>query len=409
MPVNRRVVEAYLARLKPGEILRVRDVERVVFLVNDLRGLTARFEVKAGRTPGTASLVVTPQPEERIASRAEVDSAGSRYSGVWRASVLSTISSPTGQGDGLVVNGLTSATGGLMFALAGYTLPVGSDGLKLGVSGSYVRYQLDKDLLTLDLHGTATTVTLYGLYPVVRSRNLNLFSLISIDSKQFNDQQGPGLTQRKTSTDLQLSVSGDARDDLLTGGVNTYELSAIHGSIKLPRGTTTDNARSFSLGRLNVSRLQNLISNRLLMFVSLKGQLALQNLDSTEQFQIGGPDRVRAFAPGEGTGDSGAVLSLELRYLPPQAWFGRIARELVFTAFYDTGSVTLRHDPAQQLITKPDFVNRISLSGWGFGGVWDRSRDFAVRLYLAWPITGTAVNDPVVKKPRLYLTANKTF
>ena len=74
MPVERAVVEAYLARLKPGEILRVRDVERIVFLVNDLRGLNARFEVKAGRTPGTASLVVTAQPEERVTSRVEVDS-----------------------------------------------------------------------------------------------------------------------------------------------------------------------------------------------------------------------------------------------------------------------------------------------------------------------------------------------
>ena len=41
-----------------------------------------------------------------------------------------------------------------MFGLAGYTLPVGADGLKLGASASYVRYQLDKSLLTLDLHGT---------------------------------------------------------------------------------------------------------------------------------------------------------------------------------------------------------------------------------------------------------------
>jgi len=54
MPIERGVVEADLARLKPGEILRVRDVERIVFLVNDLRGITARFEVKSGRTPSVA-------------------------------------------------------------------------------------------------------------------------------------------------------------------------------------------------------------------------------------------------------------------------------------------------------------------------------------------------------------------
>ena len=179
MPVDRGVVEAYLARLKPGEILRVRDVERIVFLVNDLRGLNARFEVKAGRTPGTASLVVTAQAEERVTSRIEVDSMGSRYSGVWRANAQATVASPAGRGDGLVVNVLSSFTGGLQFVLGGYTLPVGSDGLKVGVSGSYTRYQLDEDLLDVNLSGDATTVTVYSLYPVIRSRNLNLFGLVS--------------------------------------------------------------------------------------------------------------------------------------------------------------------------------------------------------------------------------------
>ena len=118
MPIDRSVVEAYLARLKPGEILRVRDVERVVFLVNDLRGITARFEVKAGRKPGTASLVVTAQPEDRLAGRVEVDSLGSRYSGVLRGSALVNVASPFGRGDGLVVNGLSSFSRGLEFALA---------------------------------------------------------------------------------------------------------------------------------------------------------------------------------------------------------------------------------------------------------------------------------------------------
>jgi hemolysin activation/secretion protein len=155
MPVDRAVVEAYLARLKPGEILRVRDVERIVFLVNDLRGLNARFEVKAGRTPGTASLVVTAQAEERVTSRVEVDSMGSRYSGVYRANVQATVASLAGRGDGLVVNLLSSFTRGLEFVLAGYTLPVGSDGLKVGISGSYTKYKLDEDLLDVSLSGDA--------------------------------------------------------------------------------------------------------------------------------------------------------------------------------------------------------------------------------------------------------------
>lgn len=408
MPVNRSVVEAYLARLKPGEILRVRDVERVVFLVNDLRGLTARFEVKAGRKPGTASLVVTVQPEERIASRVEVDSLGSRYSGVFRGSAYGTVASPTGRGDGLVVNALSSFTSGLQFLLGGYTLPVGADGLKVGVSASYVHYKLNAGLLEgLQLSGDATAITLYGLYPVIRSRNLNLFSLVSIDSKRFDDKLVE--TTRKTTNDIQLSVSGDARDDLLTGGVNTYELVVEHGHMKLPAvGNTNDNPPNFTLARINASRLQNLISNRLLLLTSVKSQYALNNLDSTEQFQLGGADRVRAFGPGEGTGDSGAVASIELRYLPPEEWFGRVSRELVFSAFYDIGTIRFRHDAAFTLQNQPDFVNRSTLSGAGIGAVWDRPRDFSARVSLAWPISGKAVND-TVKKPRIDLVANKSF
>lgn len=407
MPIRREVVEAYLARLKPGEILRVREVERIVFLVNDLRGLTARFEVRSGRSPGTASLVVTAQPEERIASRVEVDGNGSRYSGVWRGSWLSTVNSPLGRGDGLVLNALSTTTRGLMFGLAGYTLPVGSDGLKLGTSLSLVRYELDKEELPIGLNGDAATLTVYGLYPVVRSRNLNLFALLSVDSKRFtdrNDSAGPAGDTRKRVTDLQLSLSGDARDDLLTGGVNTYELSLVNGRLSSPR-RPQDVPSSFSLLRVNASRLQNLVNNRLLLYASLKSQFAPKNLDSTEQFQLGGPDRVRAFAPGEGTGDSGLVASLELRLLPPEAWFGRVARELVFSAFYDAGRMRARAEPAP---TSTD-VNDKSFTGWGLGAVWDRPRDFALRAYLAWPLTGTPEADTEVKKPRLYLTGNKSF
>jgi hemolysin activation/secretion protein len=406
--VDRSVVEAYLARLKPGEILRVRDVERIVFLVNDLRGMTARFEIKAGRTPGTASLVVTAQPEARLAGRVEVDSLGSRYSGVLRGSALATVSSPFGRGDGLVVNGLSSFSRGLEFVLGGYTLPVGADGLKVGVSASYVRYKLDASLLAdTQLSGDATALTLYSLYPVVRSRNLNLFALVSIDAKHFNDKLF-GATQKKTSNDFSISASGDARDDLLSGGVNTYEVVVLHGNLKLPRGSLNDNPQNFTLGRLSLSRLQNVISGRLLALASVKGQYAVDNLDSTEQFQLGGPDRVRAFGPGEGTGDSGLVGSLEMRYLPPEEWFGRIARELVFSAFYDIGAIRFRHDPSHDLAAQEDFVNRSTLSGFGFGVVWDRPRDFALRVSLAWPVSGKARNDEL-KKPRIYLIANKSF
>ena len=129
-------------------------------------------------------------------------------------------------------------------------------------------------------------------------------------------------------------------------------------------------------------------------------EVTTYGIHGAEQFQLGGPDRVRAFGPGEGTGDSGVVASIELRYLPPEEWFGRISRELVFSAFYDMGTIRFRHKPTDQDLQQEDFVNRSTLQGVGIGAVWDRPRDFSARLSLAFPISGKAVND-VKKTPRI--------
>ena len=408
IPVRKEIVEAHLAHLVPGSVLRVRDVERVVFLLNDLRGLTARFELKPGRTPGTASIVVTPQPDKRWEQRVEVDSHGSRYSGEIRASYLAQMNSPTGRGDGLVFNALATHTGGLLFGLASYTTPLGSDGLKVGASLSVVRYRLDKSELPLDLNGDSQTLTTFGLYPVVRSRNLNLFALASLDFKRFDDRQGAtGLSRRKSIDEMRLSGSGDWRDSWLTGGVNTYELTWLGGRLHYDTpGASFDTPASFQTLGMGLTRLQNLRDNRLLLYGSVRGQLASANLDNAEQFQLGGPDRVRAFAPGEGTGDEGLVATAELRLLPPESWFGRRSREIVLSSFVDVGHVRFRHDPSRQ---PSDFVNTTTLGGWGIGGIWDRPHDFSLRVYLAWKFKGTPVNDPVVRSPRIYALFSKTL
>jgi hemolysin activation/secretion protein len=412
LPVDRDVVEAYLARLQPGTILRVRDVERVVFLVNDLRGITARFEVRAGSTPGTAQLVVTPRAESVWTGKVDFDANGSRFMGVYEVGGLVQMASPFGRGDGFTANALMSTTGGLGFALFGYTTPVGSDGIKLGASVSGVRYQLDKDIFPLDLNGTALTINAYGLYPVVRSRNLNLFALASYEHKMYEDrQEAAGGVTKKTVDTLAIGTTGDFRDSLLGGGVNTYQLSAVTGTLKFPEGRPggLDDPDRFTKFTFGFTRLQDVLTGRMLAYVALRGQQALQNLDTTEQFRLGGPEGVRAFAPGEGTGDTGALLSIEMRFLPPEDWFGRIAREMVAAVFFDAGTVRYRTDPRPDPITGNSLSNTASFTGAGFGLSWVRPNEYALRFSIAKPISGTPRSDPQVKDPRLYLLASKLF
>lgn len=413
IPVKREIVEAYLARLESGSILKVRDVERVVFLVNDLRGMTARFELRSGSLPGTATMVVTAQPENTWQGKIELDRNSTEALGQWRLGGLLQMNSPFGRGDGLTAAALSSQTGGLKFGLLGYNTPVGSDGLKIGSSLSLVDYQLDKKLFPSDLHGKAATVNLYGLYPVVRSRNLNFFTLASADGKSYADAYAENPATKKSVRTASLGVTGDFRDSLIGGGVNTFEATLIRGSLKYKNNPPVQSEAgdlSFTKLSYGYTRLQDLVTNRALFYLSLRGQITRNNLDNTEQFRVGGPDGVRAFNSGEGTGDQGVIATGELRLLPPEQWFGRVAREMVFSVFGDAGYVQYRYlfdegaTPEQRALR-----NHGKFAGAGIGFTWVRPAGFSVRAAVAKPVRGSTRDGKKIEDVRGWLQAAMLF
>lgn len=409
LPVRRERVQAYLDRLHPGAILTVQDVERAVFLVNDLRGITVRAEVKAGNQPGTAILVFTPKADARWSGGVDADANGSRFIGAQRLGAQISYTSPLGRGDGLTGSVLGSTTGGLRFALLGYTTPLGGDGFKSGFSVSALQYQLDRTAFPLGLDGTGLTVNVFGLYPWVRSRNLNLFALGAVNDKDYVDNVA-SISNHKRVDDVTLGLNGDFRDSLLTGGVNTFDLNFSAGQLSFASGVPSglDDALNYSKVNLAYSRLQNLIDGRLLLYLNMRGQWALNNLDTTEQFRAGGTDGVRAFAPGEGTGDSGGVLSAELRWLPPANWLGKYSREVVVALFYDSAYVQLRHDPSQ-VVRAPDYVNHSTLAGAGLSLVWARPGQYALRISVAKPTQGQAKSDTQERSVRVYAQGSWRF
>lgn len=407
MPVQRSVVERYLAALRPGSILKVDEVERVVLLVNDLQGMSARFEIDAGRVPGTASLIVTPQAEQRVQGRLELDTLGSRYTGTGRLGGLVKVASPLGLGDTLSINALSSLTGGLSYGGVSYVTPVGASGLRLGGGVSRIRYQLDKDDFPSDLDGNAWVANLHGMLPLLRSRNVNVFGLLGFEHKRFNDRLSSAFYSRKHSDDWQVGVIGDFRDSWFTGAINTFEAQWLHGRIRFDTGSLPAGFNSrYDKLTLGYSRLQNLVTNRWQLYARYKGQLSGTNLDLTERFSVGGPSGVRAFSPGAATADTGHVVTAELRFLPPESWFGRVSRELVFSAFYDWGRAKFSHDPALQTA---GVDNTATLSAYGLGLIWERPADLAFRLNLAWRGAGDAQADPRDHQPRANAVLTKSF
>ncbi len=351
--VNREVIEAHLRALKPGTIIKVSDVERVVFLLNDLRGIRMTFAIKPGKLPGQAILVASPVNDRAVVGSVGVDANGSRFAGTYRGIVSASIESPLGLGDSLSFSHLKSETGGLDFTLLGYTVPIGADGLKVGANFSTVNYKLNSNDFPLELNGDAQSLGVFALYPLVRSRNLNVFALAGVDQKKFIDRQTlAGLETSKDIDAFRLALNGDARDGFGGGGLTFFSLAGEETKVYYPGGRPFGLDDEANAMRVNYSigRLQSVVPGRFMLWTYARGQQALDNLDSSEQCSLGGANAVRAFAQGETSGDSCDLFTIEARYIAPEAW-------LVLTVIgTDLGAARVAHchrgSPGKQLLDR---------------------------------------------------------
>jgi outer membrane protein assembly factor BamA len=72
--------------------------------------------------------------------------------------------------------------------------------------------------------------------------------------------------------------------------------------------------------------------------LSLNGQAANKNLNSSERFSLGGANGVRVYPRGEVSGDQGFLVSAELHWaLPGYGW--------QLATFFDAGRVIISKDP----------------------------------------------------------------
>ena len=102
------------------------------------------------------------------------------------------------------------------------------------------------------------------------------------------------------------------------------------------------------------------------VMVKVSGQKASRNLDSSEEFYLGGPNGVRAYAQGEGTGDEGALGTAEVRWHTP-------LRGLTLSTFYDAGAVRVSKG-------LDGGADRVTLRGWGVGAAYSEPGDWFARL-----------------------------
>jgi hemolysin activation/secretion protein len=392
----------------PGTAVTESTVERRLLLLNDLPGVgEARASLRPGTEVGESDLTVDLAPAPFASGSIEFDNQGNRFTGANRLTGKLNLLSPLGFGDMLNMQ-LSKGFNGLEYGRLAYQIPVGGDGFKLGGAYSRSDYRLGKGFAALDASGESNTYTLNVSYPFIRTRNFNLNAQAAYDWRDFQDRVTSVATVTDKSTRAAaLTLSGDARDILLGGGITVFSAGFSGGrvNIETPVARAVDDVTARTHGRydkwnINMLRLQSL-GERLSGYVALSGQKAGKNLDSSEKFILGGANGVRAYPSGEASGDSGYVATAELRYTFNLSAVPGVLQPFMFV---DTGGVTLNENP---------FIvgaNQRHLSAGGFGVTWVQAGDFQVKLSLATRLGNRpSVSSDTDRHTRAWLQAIKYF
>ncbi len=290
--------------LRPGDLIDLRQLEADLLRLNWLYELDLRTRLAPGRAFATSDLVFRAEEPPRYRGSIFLDDFGRTTIGRLRAGFLVTATSLTGRRDPATI-GLTLAEG-TREAHFDYLSPLGSSDIRAGLSLDYTDIRvIDGPFKPLDVRGDSITASVQLRYPLVT--RLHLFSDLGLgfDWKQSDtDFSGMPISRSRVQT-IHL-------DNLsywfFPGGVLTSRQAIYVG-------------RPLLGGMQEFFRYEGHLSAQLDLGRDLTGVFRLggqwsdrDNLPIQEQWQVGGNATVRGYPEGLLIGDTGYLVSAELRY-----------------------------------------------------------------------------------------------
>jgi hemolysin activation/secretion protein len=341
-----------------------------------------------------------------VTGSVEADNAGNYYTGEYRVGATVNINNPFGRGDVASLRLMTSGSG-MSYGRASYQAMFGK--ATLGVAYTALKYELGEEFAPLQAHGTVEVASIYGSYPLMRSRNTNLYALGGFDAKTFQDKVDlTSSVTDKTARVLWVGLHGNHLDSFGGGGASSYSLTQYFGDldIETPAARAADAATAQSNGHYqklvyHAARLQR-VTDKVSLYGAINGQFASKNLDVSEKMGLGGPYAVRAYPVGEAYADEGYVVNLEARLLLPK-FSQNIPGQMHLVGFVDSGSVTHDKNPWANA------QNSRTLSGAGVGLTWSDYNNFVVNMYWAQKLGNSVATAAPDKNGRFWFQVVKYF
>lgn len=329
---NAQIQAWFDKQVPPGQLLSLNALDHALLTLDDLPTVAVSGYLQEGEVPGQTVLAMTVQDDPRYNGQALADNFGDKNTGQVRTSAQLNVNGLMGHGDQLNLYGLH--TQGSDYVRVGWTATTAAAtrGQRLGLYASRMNYRIISSAFqSARVTGAADVMGFEATDPVIRSRTTNAVVSFNWALNRFKTWNNGVLNADRayTSRVAQFGVSGNRLDDWQGGGIGVASLMASVGDVDRVASSDTDQVGGFFAKlRYGLSRTHNLAPG-LSLFASLTGQVASQNMDSSEQLYLGGPLNVRAYASGQGSASQGQLYTVELR----KQWSGPFQLAL----FYDEG------------------------------------------------------------------------
>ena len=407
--VRDALLKATLSSVSNGQDIAQAELDRALLLLSDIPGMAVSATLKPGDQVGTSDLTVGASDTARTSGSAVLDNFGNRYTGQERLGINLHLINPLGlrTGDALTLNGLTSSEQ-MRYGRLAYESVLNGQGTRLGGSFSALNYRLGGDVTSLLANGSAQIGSLWLRQPLIRSRGINLYGILQHDSLQLRDHIDVNGSQTdRHLANWTLSIYGDSQDKRLSGGSNNWSFGWTQGRVsfddavaQLANAASVKSEGRFSKLSASLSRSQRL-GNDTSLYLAASGQRASTNLDSSQKMSIGGPFAVRAYESGVVSGDSGELVTAELRHALGPSWGG----QLTGVAFLDGARVSMNRN----LWTGVTGPNSVLLSGAGIGLQWLGPQQWSARGYVAIPLGTVPTLTGSRHSARGWLETRKSF
>jgi hemolysin activation/secretion protein len=384
--VQSSLLKATLSPLQSGQLVSQDLLDRQLLLLNDLPGVQAHSALGPGSAPGTSDLSVDAQPLPAVSGNVTLDNGGDRYTGRVRLGGNVAVNNLAGIGDQLSV-GLLASDGHMHYGHLAYDFALNGAGTRFGLAYSTLSYQLGDSLSHLDARGHANEASAWLSQAIVRSPTTNLSARLEVDNRHLADDTGStDVHDDRHSWDWTASSTFDHRDVWGGGGITQAQLSLTRGQLGFDNRAAqeSDAATADTQGHElhwdgSVSRLQA-ITTTTRLYVSLSGQYSHRNLDSSEQFLLGGMQSVRGYEVSTLAGASGYLATVELRHdlhLPGGIWQGSV--------FADQGALWIN----PQTWSGNTGSNHATLSSVGLGLNWSGPDQWMAQVQVGQPVGST--------------------